>query len=116
MDIEDDRTDGDHKRKRPSFQDEHGSDDEQERKRIVGSASGSKLERWQPPASGEKADPLDEMISGLQKGILIETEQDLAEEADLLDEAKFDGLAKIFRLGGCNEDSERQVMVSSINV
>lgn len=78
---------------------EHGSDDDEEPTRAAGPVSSAKVERWRPPTSGEAVDPLDEMISGMVKGTLVQTEQELAEEARLLDESTVDGFAKISRMG-----------------
>lgn len=64
---------------------------------------GARRERWRLPAQGEAADPLDELITGFKEGTLIETDQDLNEEAALLDHRKgsIDKLAQMF---GNNDD------------
>lgn len=68
------------------------------------SPPGTRHERWRLPALGEAADPLDELITGFKEGTLIETDQDLHEEAALLDHRKgsIDKLAQMF---GNNDDS-----------
>jgi hypothetical protein len=96
-----------------SLENEHGSDDERGDMRI---ASSSKTERWRLPTSGEAADPLDEMISGMVKGTLVQTEQELVEEAGLRDESEYGGLSKMSQLGGGDQHSEQQRMVSSSNL
>ncbi|GHJ86075.1 hypothetical protein NliqN6_2477 [Naganishia liquefaciens] len=60
--------------------------------------SGAEHERWKLPAVGEAADPLDELITGFKEGTLIETDQDLAEEAALIDHHKrsMDKLSQMF--------------------
>lgn len=65
---------------------------------------GARHERWRLPASGEAADPLDELINGFREGTVMETDQDLVEEADLLDHHSRGSVDKISQMFGNKED------------
>jgi hypothetical protein len=65
--------------------------------------SGAQHERWRAPSPGEAADPLDELISGVKEGTVLETDQDLVEEADLI-ERGWGGGDKLAQMFGEKED------------
>lgn len=115
MAINDDGVDRERKRKATSNLDEHGSDTDED-PTTAGLASSARLERWNAPTGGETADPLDEMISGMVKGTLIQTEEELAEEASLLDESQVNGFKKNLKLGGLDGVPPQPALVSSSDV
>jgi hypothetical protein len=115
MAIDDDGVDRERKRKATSNLDEHGSDTDED-PATAGPALSASLERWNAPTAGETADPLDEMISGMVKGTLIQPEEELAEEASLLDESQVNGLKKNLKLGGLDGVPPQPAFVSSSDV
>ncbi|KAJ9103152.1 hypothetical protein QFC21_002574 [Naganishia friedmannii] len=74
------------KKKKYAPTDSDTSQDPDRTASLIHEGSLTAADRWLPPAAGEQADGLDMMISGLQTGAVLETEEDLEEEDAMLEQ------------------------------